>query len=447
MKRLLALVLRIFFRRTAVTGAEHVAQSGPLLLVVNHPNSLVDPVFVLAFSPRRARFLAKAPLFRIPVVGWLTRTTGSIPVHRAQDGADMNQNRRMFETVWHELARGEAIALFPEGVSHDDPKTRHFKGGAARIALGHVERTGSPISIVPAGIYYTEKTRFRSSALLAFGTPIIVTPTAGPGPDSREQARALTATLETALAAVTIQADEAAALRLAARAERIVSSTHGSAVADRNLAEQFALRRRLVDGYARFAERSPQRLARATRLVVQYDSALDAAGLSPENVLASRLTIGTVARNAIRAIATLAVLLPFAIVGFIVHLIPYLAIRPFVTRVLRTRHDVLATTKILSAAAVFPLVWTVVAVAVARGSGVFIGVVSWLAMPLTGYAALRFTEQFDRLIGAARGLSLRLLSPRAFRSLEKMRLAIQEELTAMDRELAESHPGSPANIS
>ena len=47
--------------------------TGPLLFVLNHPNSLVDPVFVLCLAPRPASFLAKAPLFRIPLVGALVR--------------------------------------------------------------------------------------------------------------------------------------------------------------------------------------------------------------------------------------------------------------------------------------------------------------------------------------------------------------------------------------
>src|SRR5689334_10868038 len=95
----LGLVVRIFFRRAVVTGAENVPATGPALLVFNHPNSLVDPLIALAMSPRPVVFLAKEPLFRIPVLGFLVKSMGSIPVYRKMDGADTAQNRRTFDKV------------------------------------------------------------------------------------------------------------------------------------------------------------------------------------------------------------------------------------------------------------------------------------------------------------------------------------------------------------
>ncbi|HEY9384725.1 MAG TPA: 1-acyl-sn-glycerol-3-phosphate acyltransferase, partial [Gemmatimonadales bacterium] len=118
---LLRLTLRIFFRRVELAGNEKVPPTGPLMFVLNHPNSLVDPVFVLCLAPRPVSFLAKAPLFKIPLVGWLVRAAGSIPVERRQDpGVDLSKNREMFARVRAHLAAGGAVALFPEGTSHSD---------------------------------------------------------------------------------------------------------------------------------------------------------------------------------------------------------------------------------------------------------------------------------------------------------------------------------------
>jgi len=138
-----ALVLRIFFRRIEISGSEHVPSAGPVLFVLNHPNGLIDPGFLLCLAPRRVSFLAKAPLFRMPVVGWLCRTFQAIPVHRRQDaGSDPAQNRETFEAARRVLAGGGAIAIFPEGTSHNDPQLRPFKTGAARIALGAAAALG-----------------------------------------------------------------------------------------------------------------------------------------------------------------------------------------------------------------------------------------------------------------------------------------------------------------
>ena len=147
---LFGLVLRIFFRRIEISGLERVPREGPVIFVLNHPNGLIDPGFLLCLAPRRVSFLAKAPLFRMPVIGIFCRAFEAIPVHRRQDeGSDPSHNRETFETARAVLARGGAIAICPEGKSHSDPKLRPLKTGAARIALGAAaaltHRPGGPL--------------------------------------------------------------------------------------------------------------------------------------------------------------------------------------------------------------------------------------------------------------------------------------------------------------
>ena len=80
------LAARIFFRRIEIAGAERVPDS-PVIFAVNHPNGLIDPLFLLCFAPRPVSFLAKAPLFRTPLTRWFVRAFDSIPVYRKQDAA------------------------------------------------------------------------------------------------------------------------------------------------------------------------------------------------------------------------------------------------------------------------------------------------------------------------------------------------------------------------
>src|SRR4026208_856591 len=175
---LVRLALRIYFQRIEVTGLEHVPLDRPVIFVLNHPNALVDPVFLLCLAPRRVSFLAKAPLFRMPVLGYLVKAMDSLPVYRRQDeGEDTSKNPETFIAARRALASGGTSGICPEGVSHDAPGLKPIKTGAARISLAAVS-TGevSDLEIVPAGLYYTSKTRFRSSALLYFGKPIAVAP-------------------------------------------------------------------------------------------------------------------------------------------------------------------------------------------------------------------------------------------------------------------------------
>src|SRR6266704_1323914 len=90
----LRLALRLYFRRIEVAGLEHIPRDTPIIFVLNHPNALVDPAFLLCLSPRRVSFLAKAPLFRTPVLSFFVRALDSLPVYRRQDeGEDVSRNR------------------------------------------------------------------------------------------------------------------------------------------------------------------------------------------------------------------------------------------------------------------------------------------------------------------------------------------------------------------
>src|SRR6266849_6542521 len=118
---ILKLSLRVYFRRIEVVGLENVPRDTPVIFVLNHPNALVDPVFLLCLAPRRVSFLAKAPLFRMPVIGSLVRALDSLPVYRHRDeGEDVSRNNETFAAARKLLARGGTIGVCPEGVSHDE---------------------------------------------------------------------------------------------------------------------------------------------------------------------------------------------------------------------------------------------------------------------------------------------------------------------------------------
>jgi 1-acyl-sn-glycerol-3-phosphate acyltransferase len=207
---ILRLTLRIYFRRIEIAGLEHVPRTSPAIFVLNHPNALVDPVFLLCLVPRKVCFLAKAPLFRMPVLGYFVRALDALPAYRHQDqGADVSKNQETFAAARRLLARGATIGICPEGASHDDPSLRPIKTGAARIALGAVS-TGEvrDLKIIPAGLYYTSKTTFRSAALLYFGNPINVTPVEleANGELPREPVRELSNQIENAMRAVVLEA-------------------------------------------------------------------------------------------------------------------------------------------------------------------------------------------------------------------------------------------------
>jgi glycerol-3-phosphate O-acyltransferase/dihydroxyacetone phosphate acyltransferase len=435
---LLRFILRIFFRRVETEGLERVPRTAPAMFVLNHPNSLVDPVFILCLAPRPVSFLAKAPLFRIPGVGWLVRTAGSIPVERRQDpGADLTKNREMFARVRSHLATGGAVALFPEGTSHSDPRLKPMKTGAARIALG-VE-SAPPLRIQPVGLFYTDKQTFRSEALVYFGETFEVTP-APLGPDGEpppERVQDLTERIGRALGEVTLQADAYEAHDFVARTERILASQRReSDDAPRpELADEFAFRRRILAGYHALRARDPERLEKVRRRVFRYEDRLRGAGIDPWDVPVGRLRAGRMILSLVGFLLRFVLLLPLGVPGLVVHYLPYRLVGLLSRRAVGKSNDILATAKAAAAFIVFPLVWIIVGVVFWRWLGIGAGVAAFLLAPPSGYAALRLSETADRAQGAVRALGLWLLGRRQFLHLQVERRVIREEILGIAAEL------------
>jgi glycerol-3-phosphate O-acyltransferase / dihydroxyacetone phosphate acyltransferase len=109
-RSLVRLLLALFYRRIDVAGAERIPATGPLIVAANHHNSLVDAMLVLAVVPRRLRTLAKAPLFRHPLIGPFLRLVGALPVHRRQEaGNDPARNAELFAATTATLRAGGAM--------------------------------------------------------------------------------------------------------------------------------------------------------------------------------------------------------------------------------------------------------------------------------------------------------------------------------------------------
>jgi 1-acyl-sn-glycerol-3-phosphate acyltransferase len=119
------------------------ARRRPYVVVSNHA-STADP-FLLSFLPLDMRFVAKAELFRAPLVGWLLRLAGDIPVRRG-DGASAAE---MKAACVRTLARGLSVMIFPEGTRSRTGAVGAFKSGAFEVA----HEAGAPI--LPVALHGT----------------------------------------------------------------------------------------------------------------------------------------------------------------------------------------------------------------------------------------------------------------------------------------------------
>jgi 1-acyl-sn-glycerol-3-phosphate acyltransferase len=123
--------------------ADRVPADGPVVLAANH-ESILDPFFLGTVTPRPIHYLTKAELFRNPLVGWLLRSLGGIPVRREGDMG------RAADAGLGALAEGEIVGIFPQGTCLPY-RDRPFRRGAARLAIA----AGAPL--VPVLLVGTER--------------------------------------------------------------------------------------------------------------------------------------------------------------------------------------------------------------------------------------------------------------------------------------------------
>jgi 1-acyl-sn-glycerol-3-phosphate acyltransferase len=85
LRAIAGIALRWYYRDIHVEGLDRIPRRRPLLLVVNHPNALVDALLVGWAIPRRVLITAKSTIFSHPIAGALLRFVGVLPLYRAKD--------------------------------------------------------------------------------------------------------------------------------------------------------------------------------------------------------------------------------------------------------------------------------------------------------------------------------------------------------------------------
>ncbi|HLM02217.1 MAG TPA: lysophospholipid acyltransferase family protein [Pyrinomonadaceae bacterium] len=447
----ISVALRLFFRRIEASGVEKVPPAGAIIFVLNHPNGLVDPALVFVSLPRRVSFLAKSTLFSVPGGGFLLRTLETLPVYRRIDApAEMSKNLRTFKACRELLNRGRCIAIFPEGVSHNETKLQPLKTGAARIALGALgikpesvqqsavsgqQKTDdrSPetedrinLKIMAVGLYYTSKTAFRSEALIRYGEIFDVEAAAGEmdeeGEPPRQAVQDLTDKIEAALRRVTLNLESEKELDTILRAEALFSSVYKNLLFKQTLAESFRHLQNLAEKYQLLGENEPEKMRELDKKIARYESDLKTSGVTAESLSVLQHPTAYVLRYLVLRVLFLILLSPPALVGAIIHS-PAFVFSNFIGLMFRTHGADAAgsTYKILAACLFMPLTWLIAAAIIFWFFGWQIALFSIPLMILCGYVALRSSETLIDmtvwlksawLLFRQKGLFLRLLLKR-----------------------------------
>lgn len=140
-------------------GRENVPDGESVIYASNHRTN-ADPPLIACRAKGKFAFMAKEELFRNKLFTWLIKSLGAFPVSRGKGDTGV------LDTAVERLESGRSLVIFPEGTRSKDGKVHRGHSGAAVIAA----RSGK--KIVPVGVVFGEKLKFRTRVTVKFGKPI-----------------------------------------------------------------------------------------------------------------------------------------------------------------------------------------------------------------------------------------------------------------------------------
>lgn len=423
------ILVGLFYRRVETTGLEHVPREGPVLLVANHFNSLVDPMMVIATLDRPVVFVAKSTLWKVPVLRNVMEALDVVPIVRKRDVAKEGEpsgaerNEASFEWLAACLRAGSVVLIFPEGRSHSEPMLSEIRTGAARILL----RAEVPVTVIPVGMWFTRKEVFRSDVLMRYAEPLVT---------ERGDVEGWTKAIRAGLRGVTLNAESWEEHAVVAALEQLWGENIVSE--GPRLERAFRARHAFLYAWRKLGPVEKEAVERLATHARRFVRLLTRLGLSPK-ALDTKIAPIEVLFRILREISLLVVGLPLAALGTLVFGVPYRITDPIARRLYHgdEHRDQLALGKILIGM-VLHLAFYAAALFIAFRTGgiVFLAAAAVLvavAGPFAAWWFERFAEDGRRL----RALFLLLVSRDWLRHLAEERDELRAECDRLAARLKE----------
>ena len=166
------------YRRFEVHGLDKLPKDAALIYGINHSNTLMDALVVLATSRHKKVFMARGDIFAHPTGAKSLRVLRILPLFRIRNGvAAVKNNTESMEQAVDVVHDQVGLYLFPEGRHRTKHSLLQLSKGIFHIAMDSNREFGQarPVYLVPVGIEYGDYFRFRSTCMVHFGDPINVT--------------------------------------------------------------------------------------------------------------------------------------------------------------------------------------------------------------------------------------------------------------------------------
>lgn len=174
-KLFLKVSLNFYAKEIKISGRENIPKKGAVLFAINHPNALMDPLFVTSFNPRENHFLVRADVFKKPLIKKALATLNLMPIYRIRDGRkQLSNNEEIFKKCFSILKKQQTLIIFPQGGHCRDRTIQPLSKGFTRIVFGALEENpGLEITVIPVGITYQNSGKYPCKVAVKFGLPII----------------------------------------------------------------------------------------------------------------------------------------------------------------------------------------------------------------------------------------------------------------------------------
>jgi 1-acyl-sn-glycerol-3-phosphate acyltransferase len=393
-------LVRLFYPRIELRARHNLPERGAALFVANHPNGLLDPLVIMSGIGRHVSFLAKSTFFRNPVGRLLMGAFAALPVYRQRDegleggpqGDRANRNEGTFARCRALLRAGEPMALFPEGTTHSNTTMLPLRTGAARIALSAAAESGwaADLQIVPLGLWYQNKSQFRSAVLVVVGEPFGLADYAERyAADPHGAVDALTEQIDARLDRVVLQAENAELLRGIPTV-----ATWTAAQEPQTLEEQHARAAALLDAHQRLRALDPARLEQIEDQARRFARVLRTLGVDDP----WDLELNAARRGRMVWLALLLLIgLPPALIGFALSYGPYRLARPLTPVLLGDYEETTSTGKLIIGSVLVALGFVVAAIIAGLLFGGWWGLALLVIAPPAAYIALRWGEGWHEL--------------------------------------------------
>jgi hypothetical protein len=387
---------------------------------------------VASVLPRQVHYVATSTLFRNPLLARVLVALGVIPVHRRSDDPDGTaRSSEMFTACEEAFGRGRLVAIYPEGATHSEAHVQRIKTGAARIALGYEAHAAGRLTVVPVGLSFEARKRFRGRVLVSFGEAVDVS--SHLAVYREEPAKALHTVTTGIRAAMEREVVHVERIDTAAFAHAMEVLYHGDV--ERELWEERGLSGRKIDripfsgsiaaAVEHVRTKDPAQIERSWQRMLGYRAGLAAHRLCDEAVR-TRLEGPAEPQQVARSWQTIAALPLFAY-GAAVNFLPYYLPGWLAGRTSRKPTDY-ATTRLLGSVIAFPLFWTLETALVGWAAGLGWALAFLVSLPLGGLIAYRYLVGTGRLRHQFRFGALLLTRAQEARRLIAERREIVEEL-------------------